>query len=146
MLLFFSNRYFIFRIITLSTPPFCVVHANKAFSMFSGLSNCTLVGKPIESILQVIQDIPTTYLCSTPTTVESLGSQIVSSNKPCQLRVVPITDRVRNSQGGMSHLLVKIEPSECQNSTINDTETKTSAPGGKGLDAHGNHRVFGTVG
>jgi hypothetical protein len=111
--------------------------------MFSGLSNGVVIGEPVESILQVVQDIPTEPSRTTQKSSRSLGSLIVSPNKPCQLLVIPITDRFGNPQGGMSHLLVKIEPSEGQGTTVDGTRAKTP---GKGLGVRENRHGFGTVG
>jgi hypothetical protein len=122
-----------------------VVHANRAFSFFSGLSNGDVIGKPVESILQVVQDISNPTSCTVPeATTCSLKSQIVSSRKSCQLRVTPITDRFRNPKGGMSHLLVKIEPSGIHETPVEGAMAPELIP--KQLGVHGNHRVFGTVG
>jgi hypothetical protein len=111
--------------------------------MFSGLSNGVVIGEAVESILQVVQDIPAEPSCTTRKTIRSLGARIVSSNKPCQLLVIPITDRFCNPQGGMSHLLVKIEPSEGQGITVDGTRAKTLR---KALGVRGNRLVLGTVG
>jgi len=98
------------QLITQSTPPFCVVHANKAFLSFSGLYNGDVLGKAIESVIEVLQEIssPSAEL----STKRYLNSRILSSKKSCQLLVTPITDLLRNSQGGMSHILVNVEPSD----------------------------------
>jgi hypothetical protein len=41
-----------FRLVVQSSPPYQVIHANKAFSVLSGISAIEVLGKPIESILK----------------------------------------------------------------------------------------------
>jgi hypothetical protein len=117
-----------------------VIHANKAFSIFSELSNDEVIGKPVESILRVDQDTPPV---PRGTTQEPTFSLVARSNKPCRLVVTPITDRARNPRGGISHLLVRIEPCEVAACTADGALPKVIK---KGLGVHGNHHVFGTVG
>lgn len=93
------------------TPPFSVVYMNKAFCEFSGLDQADVIGKPVETILQVDQDFshlldgsvtPSQFLL---TRKERLGSK----ENGCHLQVAPIMDYSRNAHT-MTHILVKIEP------------------------------------
>ncbi|KAL3914347.1 MAG: hypothetical protein SGILL_006138 [Bacillariaceae sp.] len=95
------------QIIAMSTPPFAIVHVNKAFCEASGLSHADVIGKPVEEIIEVEQDIPSD--------VDSVGSPLplqsrflISDGKKCLIHVAPITDRSQNTRG-MTHILVKIE-------------------------------------
>ena len=95
------------------TPPFSVVHVNKAFCTISGLTHAEVIGKPIEAMLKVVHDIPSEQTSlSCPLKSEFLLSSSSSSNesnKLCQLHISPITDRSQNTRG-MTHVLIKIEP------------------------------------
>jgi hypothetical protein len=120
-----SSQLFLFysptRLIALSTPPFCIVHANKSFSMFSGMENASVIGKPVESILQVVQDTSETTSCGALDTDAFLESELQGSNQACQLRVIPIMDQSRHPQQGMSHLLIRIQASTRQSTAIDES-------------------------
>ena len=49
----FSFTYF-FRLIVQSKVPFLAVHVNAAFSRFTGMHNCRIIGKPLSKILSLI--------------------------------------------------------------------------------------------
>jgi len=99
------------RLVTQSTPPFNVVFANKAFLQVAGLSsNGSLIGKPVETLLHVTQDIhdsdtDTTYLDSVLT---------LTDNKSCRIRAVPVVDRARrrklsdSSCACMTHVMIEV--------------------------------------
>lgn len=137
----------------MSTPPFCVVHANKAFCQYSGLESADIIGKPVESLLQAKQNPVDDELKISES--GSLTCSLAISSKPCALALTPVIDKFRNPTGGMSHLLVKIdslsddaslapvdsvssrtveEPSVKKDITTNTT---TSQP---------HHQVIGTIG
>jgi hypothetical protein len=124
------------------------VHANKAFSTFSGMENASVIGKPVESILQVVQDASETAACGASDTDAFLESELQGSNQACQLRVTPIMDQSRHPQQGMSHLLIRIKASTRQSSTtttIIDASIQKLTP--KKLEDRRNpHHIFGTVG
>lgn len=131
----------LYRLITTSTPPFCVVNANKAFSMFSGKSNAEVIGKPVESIVQVLQD-----MCSASNSATSfLESKFQGTNMPCQLRVMPVMDQSRQPQAGMSHLLIKILPSKNNKTTTEVTSRIEKIIPPTNING-GNLHIFGTVG
>ena len=92
-------------------PPFRVVNANKAFSIFcDGRVPGDIIGKPVESIVQVLQDIaacPTR--CSSSDKPEILfDSHLPGPDKACRIKVTPVMDHSRKGRDGMSHLLIQI--------------------------------------
>jgi hypothetical protein len=112
------------------TPPFSIVHANKAFCTLSGLSHSQVIGMPIEAVLQVVQEIPhplpaaagdepTAHFCTSaalkgrfilaPTLTSLASKKHRHHRRLCQIHVGPITDRSKNTRG-MTHVLVKIGP------------------------------------
>ena len=91
-----------------------MVHANKAFSMFSGLQTGDVVGKPVDSVLQITNGLPQqqrknatlSSSSSRPTSSSSpFRGSVLGSGKPCQVLLTPISDHQR----WISHLLVKVE-------------------------------------
>jgi hypothetical protein len=99
------------RLVAQSTPPFCVVYVNRAFLLFAGLtSSHSIVGKPIETVLQVTQEIRNqkTYL----------QSVLCTPNQPdrsCRIRVVPVVHeggsckhRTTHASQYMSHIMVPV--------------------------------------
>ncbi|KAG7343022.1 hypothetical protein IV203_020967 [Nitzschia inconspicua] len=98
------------QIIALPSPPFSVVHINRAFCEFSGLDQEDVIGKTVESILQVNQDFsrlmdgvafPSQFLV--PNSAE------MTPEKDCQLQVFPITSCAQETHA-ISHILIKINP------------------------------------
>ena len=91
----------------MSTPPFVIVHMNKAFCQASGLAHGDVIGKPVEDILQVDQDVPSPDARGvSPLPLSSRF--LVSDGKKCKIQVSPITDRSQNTRG-MTHVMVTIE-------------------------------------
>lgn len=92
------------------SPPFSVVFINKAFCELSGLDQTDVIGKPVDSILQVDQD----FLClinGTITPSRFLVSRRVdttTSMKECQFQVLPISGSTQNVPS-MTHILLRIE-------------------------------------
>lgn len=130
-------------ILTQATPPFCVVYVNKAFMLQFGLtSKESLIGKPVESFLQVSQDIMDSPKAIDETDdfirAQLLKNQVSPPIAPeddsgdenqapdsvhCRMMVVPVMDRGRrrrlmpNSRqmrrfSCMSHVLVRIHESD----------------------------------
>jgi PAS domain-containing protein len=110
------------------TPPFSIVHVNKAFCTISGLSHAQVIGSPVESVIQVVQEIPRVQTQNADA-MASAGlrgrfllrpagrrQQDPRPSSACRIRVAPITDRSQDTRG-MSHVLVTVEPAN------------TSAPG-----------------
>jgi hypothetical protein len=130
-------------------PPFCVVHANKAFCMFSGKSSGDVIGKPIESIVQVVQDISASKgPCEATDPVVFLESRLFGSNQNCQARVIPVMDHSRcNPREGMSHLLIKIQASQRSSNTAEQEAVAAAVIEAK-LEQEEEYpnRIFGTVG
>jgi hypothetical protein len=94
------------RLVTLSTPPFYIVHVNKAFQRFAELpSDCCLLGRPVENVIQVSptatpeQDAKHCYW----------PSLILNSNKSCCIDVLPVVqgDAQRNKESSLSSLSTK---------------------------------------
>jgi hypothetical protein len=131
-----------YRLVTLSAPPFCVVHANKALCIFSGLASSEIIGKPVESLLQVIVDQDTSALSLTAS--GTLRSNFILSKRPCQLEVMPVTDMFRNPRGGMSHLLVKVHARDEAQAGLRNAAIAGSLS--KNMSMKGHHQVFGAVG
>lgn len=100
------------QLIALPSPPFSIVHANKAFSILSGLPNHEVIGKPLELILQVKQETTGAPRESNAMTQDSsLQSELFSSKKRCSLDVIPVNENNSEStRSGMTHLLVKVVP------------------------------------
>jgi hypothetical protein len=125
------------RLVTQSTPPFCVVHVNKAFLMLANLpAQDSLIGRPIESVIQVTQqDIDmnrsTDVMMDEPDNntnsddderyLESILSR--GDKKACRIQVVPVLDRCRRqsitetSYSCMSHVLIRVRESTTSSTT-----------------------------
>ena len=99
-----------FSIIAMSTPPFAIVHVNKAFCEASGLVHADVIGKPVEDVLQVEQDIPSSG-ANVDSSLPLRSRFLISDRKRCQIHVAPITDRSQNTRG-MTHVLVELEDME----------------------------------
>jgi hypothetical protein len=112
------------RLVTQSTPPFCVVHVNKAFLMMANLpAQDSLIGQPIESVIQVTQQDIDMSTNNNKTNsgddderyLESILSR--GENKACRVQVVPVLDRSRrqrvteSSYTCMSHVLIRVRES-----------------------------------
>ena len=119
------------RIVTTSTPPFSVVHANKAFLQKADCSSRDLIGNPIESIIHVTDVIPVTAGGqSQGVIIEGVLSVAGSGeDKPCRIRVVPVTDRQSSC---LSHVMIQIEDDGSHEEAACATEARSSrvsAPG-----------------
>lgn len=101
-----------------------------------------LIGRPIESILESAKEFIPSPL---PANAGRLRSQVIASKKPCQLLVIPVTDRFRSPHCGMSHLLVKVEPLGAVNFVSVD-ENVASAIDTLDQKSPAQHHMFGTVG
>ena len=123
-------------------PPFCVVHANKAFCELSGLGSTDIIGKPVESLLHANQYPVTT--APSPASSSALPAFFVLANKHCTLNLIPVTDKFRNPSGGMSHLLVQLQ---CHGVQGDAGVIARSLLLSKNQDVSiQHHRVVGTVG
>ena len=125
------------RLLTQATPPFCVVYVNKAFMVLAGLtSKETLIGKPVESFLQVTQDImkspksnPDDDFIRALLLRSQFAPMIPEDNGydedsiRCRMMVVPVMDRARRRRlsphsrqskrfSCMSHVLIRIRESD----------------------------------
>jgi hypothetical protein len=123
------------RLVTQSTPPFCVVHANKAFLMLANLpAQDSLIGRPIESVIQVTQqDIdmsrPADIMMNKPENIANNDERYLESilshgdKKACRIQVVPVLDRSRRqsitetSYSCMSHVLIRVRESTTSSTT-----------------------------
>jgi hypothetical protein len=98
------------RILVTPTPPFTVVHANKAFLIFSGLESHDVIGHASESLLHHVQPVQGT----TTTTSGLVGWMTQRSTMPplpCHVRVVPIVDR-SSKTASMTHILLQVQQVE----------------------------------
>ncbi|KAL3924389.1 MAG: hypothetical protein SGILL_001079 [Bacillariaceae sp.] len=121
------------QIIALSTPPFSIVHANKAFCEVSGLTHADVIGKPVDEILRMEQDIPSALRgIDSPPPLKSRFR--ISDQKACQIHVDPITDRSQNTRG-MTHILVKIDNVVGNSSDTVDGSVIRKIVAGKGSNA-----------
>jgi hypothetical protein len=125
------------RLVTQSTPPFCIVHVNKAFLLLANLpAQDSLIGRPIESEIQVTQqDIDmsksTDVMTDEPENNtnsdddESYLESILSrgDKKACRIQVIPVLDRSRRqsitetSYSCMSHVLIRVRESTTSSAT-----------------------------
>ncbi|GKY90803.1 hypothetical protein MPSEU_000053100 [Mayamaea pseudoterrestris] len=127
------------RLLTQATPPFCVVHVNRAFLKLAGVGDCvptpdTMVGRPVESFFQVTQvvgppeDKQQNYL-------ESILAFENDTRLTCRIKVVPVMDRLKrrklsqhNIYSCMSHVLIKVQHvSEHVNEVVAPLMRKTSS-------------------
>lgn len=107
------------RVVTQSTPPFCIVHVNRAFLVLGGLFNQdSLIGHPIESMIHVVGDARTLQTTAGEEAPDSYMDSVLpqASNKTCRIRVVPILDRSskksfisNHSYSCMSHVLIRVQ-------------------------------------
>lgn len=142
------------RLVTQATPPFLVVYANSAFLQLAENRtadqaqddknhhvehlhlNSTIIGQPVESLIQVIQGLQEGIAnhkeANTAEDLDgpSFDSILVPNGKFCRIQVIPVLDRSssdnkspansnkrarsRNSENSccMSHLMVQIAPPE----------------------------------
>mmetsp|Transcript_13963 Transcript_13963/g.33508 ORF Transcript_13963/g.33508 Transcript_13963/m.33508 type:complete len:550 (+) Transcript_13963:352-2001(+) len=128
------------QIITMPTPPFAVVHINKAFCTMTGLSPAQVIGSPVEKVIQVVQEIPKVSMSDlqdADTRADLRGRFLLRPAgtkdvlRMCEVHVAPITDRSQESRG-MSHVLVKIKPVEPTDEDIDEHATSS-------VSAHRSH-------
>jgi len=127
------------RLVTQSTPPFCVVHVNRAFLLLAGLGDSKehIIGRPVETMVQILPGAmargpPLHRQLDDKDDDERFFESIVSLRgrvTPCRIRVVPILsqssrrcrrriskDRYISSPASsssaacMSHVLVEVRP------------------------------------
>lgn len=131
------------RIVTQSTPPFCVVHVNRAFLLLANLRE-SVIGRPIEMVLQVTQSM------NLPSTDDQLflDSVITLSDKTkaCRIQVLPVLDRSRRRRLAarrytcMSHILIQVLDEEPRRILEVRTEAETST------QSSASNKIVGTVG
>lgn len=108
-------------VVTQATPPFCVVYANKAFLKIADSGSTeSIIGRPVESILQISEDIFGSQ--ATPKDRDSSKSYLngvlrLESSKACRIRLCPVVDRTRKAKDSssehvkyscMSHILIQV--------------------------------------
>jgi hypothetical protein len=125
------------RLVTQPTPPFCVVHANKAFLVLAGLSTTrNVLGKPIETIVQVSQEAANEN--DGNKNARTLRSTLLlgENSKACCIRVVPVLDRSKRQRllnkshqhsACMSHVLVRVVPDTYSDSRVASSGKMTIA-------------------
>lgn len=113
--------------------------------MFSGMESTSVIGKPVESILQVVQDISETASYGSLDTDAFLESELQGSNQACRLRVIPIMDQSRPLQQGMSHILIRIQAGTRQSTAIDESIQKL-IPKKLLLERNPHHNILGAVG
>ena len=89
------------RIVCQSTPPFAIVHVNKAFLQLSHVESDEVIGFPVETIVRNVHGDD-----------EYWSGELLGDAKPCQIRVVPVVDRSNQSRQTryprLSHILVVV--------------------------------------
>ena len=108
------------QVVALSSPPYSVVHANRAFFLLhtptsdnsGSSSNNSMIGQPMDSILQISGTLDDEQVGSkrcTPSDNNLVHGCLLIPNSgrggDCQLEVTPIQNRT-----GISHFLVKVFP------------------------------------
>lgn len=102
-----------------SSPPFQIVHANKAFSVLSGISASKVLGRPIESILKQSQmcinstqvgccdsyfDTVLDCSCNCATSLDQkLYYPQKHTDMACHGHLVPIVDRSKSAKLNPNH-------------------------------------------
>jgi len=115
------------QLVAQSMPPFAVVSANKAFCQLAGLlSTSKIIGQPIESILQLSQDIAiknaeqkSFQSFSSVMWIKGGDNKSGSNIKSCNLQVKPVVNQANKrrrindtsslSNTYLSHLLVVLQ-------------------------------------
>ena len=90
----------IIRLICQAISPFAVIHANRAFFTYSGLSPEDVIGKPVDATIQVndVKDI----INESIHVKDSDFATCMLGNKSCQVQIKPVASH------STSHLLVQI--------------------------------------
>jgi hypothetical protein len=101
------------RVVTQATPPFSIVFANKAFLTMAGFlpTDTTTIGQPVESILQISQEIIGSETCREGKETANYldGSlRLVDDDMACRIRISPVVDRIRSEHSCVSHILVQV--------------------------------------
>lgn len=93
------------RLVSQSTPPFCVVYANKAFLELSGIqSKDSIIGRPVETIIHVPDPSDICAESTAPDTVrfsarKSLrGRLCFGKDDVCKVSVTPVVDQNRKHE------------------------------------------------
>ncbi|GAX25666.1 hypothetical protein FisN_15Lh035 [Fistulifera solaris] len=97
------------RIVTQSTPPFCVVYANKAFLELSCVqSKDLIIGRPVETIIQVpmpsdiCTDTAGSDMASHSEKKYLNGRLCLAKDLACQISVTPVVDQNRKNEAHRS--------------------------------------------
>jgi hypothetical protein len=101
------------RVVTQPTPPFSIVFANKAFLTMAGFlpTDTTIIGQPVESLLQISQEIIGSQTCSEgKETANHLDGilRLVDAEKACRIRIAPVIDHTRRGHSCVSHVLIQV--------------------------------------
>ena len=109
-----------FRLLALASPPFLVIHANRAFSEFSGLATEQIIGH--RSLGSIVTELTIQDPQRSAGDETSAGPHFVDAclkaldgDRTCRMRTIPVRDaRRRNSkeEPPVTHLLVQIKPFE----------------------------------
>jgi hypothetical protein len=125
-------------IVTQATPPFCVVYVNKAFLLIAGYDSTeTIIGTPVESMLQVPQD----SFKDQPNEDKGDSSSFLHGvlrlglSKACQIRISPVVDQTRQDVSSseaskhlcMSHILIQLSDSPHRSCETQTTKQEASS-------------------
>jgi hypothetical protein len=131
------------RLVTQSTPRFCIVYVNRAFLMLANLpSQDSLIGQPIESLIQVTQDMTRSTVDEESADDDHADRYLDSvlsraDNKACRIQVVPVLDKSQRrrvtatSYSCMSHFLIRVQEGTGQRSCSVSSTVSTTTPDNK---------------
>ena len=109
-----------FRLLALASPPFLVIHANRAFSEFSGLATEQIIGH--RSLGSIVTELTIQDPQRSAGDETSAGPHFVDAclkaldgDRTCRMRTIPVRDARRRSssedteQPPVTHLLVQMK-------------------------------------
>ena len=136
------------RIIVQSTPPFRVVHVNKAFSKFASRAATEVIGKPIEALVQVSHE----FTCASYENSDisdgamCMESKFLDSDQTTKISVTPVVDKSKSCQEGMTHLLIKMLPSDIKVTGVSPIVGSVAKKATMHSEGAGALPIFGAVG
>jgi PAS domain-containing protein len=96
-----------YRVLAQALPPCTIVHANRAFSEFSGLTNEQLQGHTLGSILIAVQHDAQQQVHFVDAFLKG-----VNDSRTCRMRTLSVRDAPKTSHSRITHWLVQVESPE----------------------------------